>query len=328
MMSPTQTKNTPILELAQAVFKSETQAIHAVENKLDAAFEKAILLLEHCQGRIVLTGMGKSGHIAKKIAATFSSLGSSAYFLHPAEGVHGDLGLLNPNDVVIALSKSGETAEILQIIPVIKHLKIPVIALVGNVNSTLAEKAEVALDLSVEEEACALNLAPTNSTTVSLVMGDALAIVLSQRKGFNQTDFALFHPAGSLGKRLLLKVEDVMHKGDELPLVDENTPVTEALFVMSAKKLGMTVVLNAQKQSIGILTDGDLRRALTKHESLQSLTAKQVMTLSPKTIEPETLAANALSLMEQFNITTLLVNNADNKPIGVVHLHDLLKSGL
>ena len=319
-----------ILDIAQTVFASEIQALQAIQGKLDEQFEQAILLLEHCKGRVVVTGMGKSGHIGKKIAATFSSLGTPAFFLHPAEGLHGDLGMLSAGDVVIALSKSGESTEIIDILPVLKHLKLPLIAMTGKQDSSLGRHASVVLDVSIDEEACQLNLAPTSSTTASLVMGDALAVTLSSRRGFTPNDFALFHPAGSLGKRLLLTVESVMHTGNTLPVVTQDTLFTDALLEITEKKFGMTIVVNTEKQVAGIITDGDVRRALTHHmDTLSSLKASDVTTTTtPKQISKSELAVTALTMMEQYSITTLIITHPDGSPEGLIHLHDLLKTGI
>ena len=320
-----------IMTQANTVFDAELSAIQHVQIRLNQnpeTLEKAVMLIEHCSGRVVITGMGKSGHIGKKMAATFASLGTPAFFMHPGEGVHGDLGMLNKGDVLIALSKSGETSEILQILPAVKHLTIPVIAMTGNTESTLSKRAQVTLDIGVEQEACAMNLAPTSSTTTTLVMGDALALVLSQRKGFTPNDFALFHPAGSLGKRLLLTVEEVMHAGMEMPVIYETASFSDALVEMTSKKLGMTIVVNAQGETSGVLTDGDVRRVFTQTNHIGDLKVSDLMSGCPKNIEKEALAATALNIMEHHRITALVVNDDMRKPIGVVHLHDLLKTGI
>jgi arabinose-5-phosphate isomerase len=326
---PQTTSETNILTLAYTVFEAEIEALKTVQSSLDEAFEQAVLLLEHATGRVVITGMGKSGHIGKKIAATFASLGTPAFFLHPAEGLHGDLGMVSPGDVVIALSKSGESTEVLEIIPTLKHLNVPIIAMTSNTASSLSRAASVTLNMGVTTEACQLNLAPTSSTTVSLVLGDALAVVLSTRKGFTANDFALFHPAGSLGKRLLLTVESVMHTGDAIPVVQEETLFTDALIEMTAKKLGMTLVVNAENRVTGIITDGDVRRILSeKLPSLPTLRVSDIASKTPKSIAKTELAATALALMEQYAITTVWVAHPDGSAEGVLHLHDLLKTGL
>ncbi len=316
------------ISLARQVIQEEMDALARLLSNLNGEFERAIDILEQCQGRVVITGMGKSGIIGRKMAATFSSTGTAAYFLHPAEGMHGDLGMMRPGDVVIAISNSGETSELLHVLPVVKHFGLPLIAMTGNPNSTLATRSDVTLDISVSKEACPLNLAPTASTTVSMVMGDALAITLMERKGFSANDFALFHPAGSLGKRLLLTVAEVMHAGEELPVVFLETPFKDALVEITSKKLGMTLVLDEAGKTCGIVTDGDVRRALGKDTDLAQLRVEDVCTWNPKSIHKEALAATALSLMEQHKITVLCVNQPDGVTEGIIHLHDLLKTGI
>lgn len=316
------------LAQAKRVISVELNALERLQANLDTRFETAIGLLESCMGRVIVTGMGKSGIIGKKIAATFSSTGTPAYFLHPGEGIHGDLGMIMPGDVVIAISNSGETPELLQVLPVVKRFKLPLIALTGNPDSTLARRSDVMLDISVEQEACPLNLAPTASTTTTLVMGDALAVVLMERKGFTEENFAVFHPAGSLGKRLLLTVEDVMHAGEELPKVTLNTPFREALLEITSKKLGVTLVTDDDGRTCGVITDGDIRRVLAREQDLSSLRANDVCTRNPKAIQKDALAATALSLMEQHRITVLAVNTPNGYSEGIVHLHDLLKTGI
>lgn len=320
----------PVDMLAEArrVVNTEIAALQRMLVNLDERFERAIQILESCRGRVILTGMGKSGLIAKKVAATFSSTGTPAYFLHPGEGMHGDLGIIMQEDVVIAISNSGETPELLQVLPVVKRFKLPLIALTGNLDSTLARRSDVMLDVSVEQEACPLNLAPTSSTTVSLVMGDALAIVLMARKGFTKDDFAVFHPAGSLGKRLLLTVEEVMHSGDNMPIVKTSTTFREALVEITTKKLGVTLVVDDAGRVCGVITDGDIRRVLTCYEDISPLRVEDVYTRNPKTIQKEALAAAALSEMERHKITVLAVVNPEGFPEGIVHLHDLLRTGI
>ena len=322
-----------ILMQGKTVIAIEIEALQALHNRLNDTFEEAIALLEATHGRIIVTGMGKSGHIGKKISATLASTGSPAYFLHPAEGRHGDLGQVTPTDVVIALSNSGETEELLGLLPTLKQLGVPVVALTARSDSTLAKFASVVLDVSVPQEACPLGLAPTASTTVTLALGDALAVVLQQRKGFAKEDFALFHPAGSLGKRLLLKVADLMTSGDKMPLLTPDILFLQALITISEKQLGMAVVVAAEtNQLLGVLTDGDVRRVFQRvaPETLHQLTVGELMGQKlPKTIAPEALASEALAVMEQFKITALVVQQTPNAPpVGVVHLHDLLKSGL
>ncbi|MGH7377553.1 MAG: KpsF/GutQ family sugar-phosphate isomerase, partial [Candidatus Methylomirabilales bacterium] len=284
--------------------------------------------LHACRGRVVLTGMGKSGYIAQKIAATFSSTGTPALFLHPAEGVHGDLGMIVRGDVVVAISKSGETEELVSILPHIRRFGVPLVSLVGNPQSTLARESDVALDVSVKEEACPLNPAPTASTTAALAMGDALAVALLEQRGFREEDFALLHPGGSLGRRLLLRVRDLMHTGKALPLVREEATMREAILEISGKRLGMTAVVDAAGLLTGIVTDGDLRRALQKLPDLLTRRVADCMTHNPKTISRDELAARAVQVMEHYSITSLLVVGEEGRPEGVLHLHDLLKAGV
>jgi arabinose-5-phosphate isomerase len=272
--------------------------------------------------------MGKSGIIGRKIAATLSSTGTPAYFLHPGEGMHGDLGMLMKDDVILAISNSGETPELLQVLPVVKHFNLAMIAITGNPNSTLGRKSDVVLDISVEKEACPLNLAPTTSTTNTLVLGDALAIVLMERKGFTSNDFAVFHPAGSLGKRLLLTVEEVMHTGAEIPIVPRNQTFRHALMEITSKKLGLTLVVDETGRTVGIITDGDVRRVLNHHDNIAQLTVEEVFNRTPKSISRDALAATALNIMETHKITALMVNDDQGFPVGIVHLHDLLNTGL
>jgi arabinose-5-phosphate isomerase len=316
------------LDSARSVFDVEIDALKTVRQNLDAHFVQAISLLEKCQGRVVITGMGKSGIIGKKIAATLSSTGTPSLFLHPAEGSHGDLGVLTRQDVVIAISNSGETPEILGILPLIKRFGVSLISMTGKPESTLGQQGDCVLNIAVPREACPLGLAPTASTTATLAMGDALAVTLLERRGFSEEDFALFHPAGSLGKRLLLRVQDLMHTDNTLPLITENTPFLDALVAVSEKKLGVGIITDNQGQMVGILTDGDVRRALTRFEDPRQIPLTDIITRSPKTIEADELAVTALRLMENHQITVLVINNDQQKPIGLIHLHDLLKAGL
>jgi arabinose-5-phosphate isomerase len=322
-----------VLEQAKQVLAIERDAIEDLRQSLDDHFSKALQCLLACKGRVIVTGMGKSGHIGKKMAATFSSTGTPAFFLHPAEGSHGDSGVLMRNDVVLALSNSGETPEMLALLPVIKRMGLPIVAMTGKPQSTLAQHSTVHLNVAVQQEACPLGLAPTTSTTVALALGDALAVTLLTQKGFTPDDFALFHPAGSLGKRLLLTVRSVMRTGNNLPSVGLDTPFLEALLVISAHKLGMTLVLDEPQQTLlGILTDGDIRRALMQQADISQLSVQQVMTPQPKTIAVGALAATALQQMESAKITSLVVIDptcgATPAPVGVVVMHDLLAAGL
>jgi len=315
-------------ELGRAVIETEAQAISALASRIDHKFAKACEYLLACEGRIIVMGMGKSGHIGKKIAATFASTGSPAFFVHPGEAKHGDFGMITNKDVILALSNSGETEEILCILPFIKRLDIPFISITGKPNSTLAQSANINLDISVEKEACPLGLAPTASTTTTLVMGDALAISLLQKRGFTAEDFALSHPGGTLGRRLLLKVNEIMHTGDAIPKVDFNALLKTALMEITQKKLGMTTVIDSVGQLTGIFTDGDVRRAFDNNADVHLTTIQQIMTKNPKVIRPSILAAEALHIMEAHKITALIVTNEENNPIGVIHLHDLLRAGV
>jgi len=317
-----------MLARARSIVDIEIQALEDLKTQLDEHFVRAITLIEQCAGRIIITGMGKSGLIGKKIAATLSSTGTPAYFLHPAEGSHGDLGMLMKQDVLIAISNSGETPEILGILPLVKRFGVPLIAMTGKTNSTLAQQSDVVLNIAVQQEACPLGLAPTASTTATLALGDTLAVVLLERREFTEDDFAMFHPAGNLGKRLLLKVEDVMKQGDALPLVTLNTPFLEALMQVSLKKLGMAIIVDEEGRMEGILTDGDVRRALTRFNDPRHIALEEVITRSPKQIEATELAVTALRLMEEHKITVLVCCQPDGRPYGVIHMHDILKTGI
>lgn len=315
-------------KLGLAVIETEAQAVFELTNRINEHFEAACELLLARKGRIVVTGMGKSGHIGKKIAATFSSTGTPSFFMHPGEASHGDMGMITHQDTVLAISNSGNTPEIITLLPLLKRLDVPVIALSGNLESTLAKVATVNIDVSIRQEACPLGLAPTTSTTVALVMGDALAIALLQARGFSAEDFALSHPGGSLGKRLLLRVDDICHREDELPLINEDTTVREALIEVTAKKLGMTCVVDSQGHLAGIYTDGDIRRTLTQQYDINSTPLKKVMSRNCQTIRPGTLAAEALAIMQKYSITSLVIIDEGKYPKAVVHLHDLLRAGV
>jgi arabinose-5-phosphate isomerase len=318
-----------ILQRAKEVLNIEVNGIVSLVERLDDNFVRAVELLHDCRGKAVVTGMGKSGLICRKIAATLSSTGTPSLFLHSGDGVHGDLGMVMKGDVILALSNSGETEEILKLLPHFKLHGLKLIVMTGKPDSTLAKAGDVVLDVSVEEEACPLGLAPTASTTAALAMGDALAVVLLEKKGFKKEDFALRHPGGILGRKLLLRVGDLMHRGEQLPLVDELTSMKEALFEITSKRLGVTGVLGSQGNLVGVITDGDLRRGLERNGDIFSLLAKELMTRDPKTIAAEALAAEAVAVMEQYPITSLFVlDNGSKKPIGVVHLHDLVKAGI
>ena len=315
-------------KLGLAVIETEAQAIFELTQRIDQRFEDACRLLLACKGRIVVTGMGKSGHIGKKIAATLSSTGTPAFFMHPGEASHGDLGMITRQDTVLAISNSGSTPELLVLLPLLKRLEVPLITLTGNVDSILAKTADVNLDVSIRHEACPHGLAPTTSTTVSLVMGDALSIALLQVRGFSAEDFALSHPGGVLGKRLLLRIHDIAHVGEELPLVHEQATIREALLEVTAKSLGMTCVVNSTGHLVGIYTDGDVRRTLTQDHNIDTTSLNQVMTRHCRTITSDLLAAEALSMMQKHSITALVIVDDNNRPTGVVHLHDLLRAGV
>ena len=316
------------LDVGRRVLDIEARAVQALVQRLDGGFSEAVDLLYHCKGKVVVSGMGKSGLIGQKIAATMASTGTPSFFLHPAEGLHGDLGMLARRDVLIAISNSGETQEILQLLPFMERMGIPVMAIVGRKNSTLAKNSAVTLDVSVEEEACPMGLAPTASTTAALAMGDALAVALLEKRGFKEQDFAQFHPGGTLGRRLLVKVRDLMHKGQDVPQVQETVLASVALLEMSAKKLGMTTVVDRAGALLGVITDGDLRRFLQQGGDFSKITAGALASRRPKLIGPNELAAKAVEMMERYAITTLVVADNAKRIVGVVHLHDLLKHGI
>lgn len=315
-------------DLGLAVIQTEARAIFDLTDRIDEQFEAACELLLACKGRIVVTGLGKSGHIANKIASTFSSTGSPAFFMHPGEACHGDLGMLTPQDTVVAISYSGHTHELITLLPLIKRFDIPLIALTGNPESALANAATVHLNIHVHEEACPLGLAPTSSTTACLVMGDALAVALLQARGFTADDFARTHPGGMLGRRLLLQIDDIWHTGDDLPIIDENKTVCDALIEVTAKKLGMTCVVDHHGCLAGIFTDGDIRRTLTSQHDINTTPLKDVMSRKALTIKKGLLAAEALAIMQKHTITSLVVIDEQRHPTAVVHLHDLLRSGV
>lgn len=317
-----------LCDLAKEVLQIEADAIRRLTERIGSDFEKAVHLLLTCKGHVVVTGMGKSGAIGRKIAATLSSTGTPSLFLHPAEGVHGDLGAITPNDVVIALSYSGETDELLTILPAIKRLGVPLIVLTGNPNSTLAKAADVVLDVSVEREACPLNLAPTASAAVMLAMGDALALAAMKARRFTQEDFARLHPAGALGRRLLLRVRDLMRTGERLALVHFREPTKAAFAAITKARAGACVIVDDKGKLCGIVTDGDLRRALLRDVNLFNAPVTEVMTRSPKIIHPDALATEALRLMQNYQIDDLPVVDESGHPIGMLDVQDLLKAGI
>ena len=321
--------DTAVLQRARVVLNIEIKGLAALVERLDKNFIRAVELIHECRGKVVVTGLGKSGLICRKIAATLSSTGTPAFFLHPADGIHGDLGMVGHEDVILAVSNSGETEEILKLLPHFKWHGLRLIVMTGKPDATLAKAADVVLDVGVAEEACPLGLAPTASTTAALAMGDALAVVLLEKKGFKEEDFAIRHPGGVLGRKLLLRVEDLLHRGDRIPLVKEEVPMKEALFEITSKRLGVTGVIDSRGNLSGVITDGDLRRGLERAGNIFSLRAKDLMTRNPKTITADRLAAEAVAIMEQHAITSLFVlENGGRKPLGVVHLHDLVKSGI
>jgi arabinose-5-phosphate isomerase len=318
-----------ILDIARKVLRTEADAIYALSERLEDNFEKAVESIYECKGRVVVTGMGKSGIVGKKIAATLASTGTPAFFLHPAEAGHGDLGMVTSRDILLAISNSGETEEIVGLIPFLKRFNLRLISITGNPNSTLSRAADVTLDVSVREEACPFGIVPTASTTATMAIGDALAVALLVKKGIKEEDFAFFHPGGSIGKKLLITVRDLMHKGDNIPKVFLDTPMSKAVIEMSSKRLGHTIVLDDSGRVAGILADGDVRRGLEKWGGrLFELTAKEVMSRTPKTVHEEELAAKALSIMEGHSITALVVLDGDGRAIGIIHLHDILKQGI
>jgi arabinose-5-phosphate isomerase len=317
-----------VLELGRQTLATEAQALNALVPRLDEAFVRACRLCLECKGRVIVTGMGKSGHIGSKIAATLASTGTPAFFLHPGEASHGDLGMITRDDVVIAISNSGESAEIAMIVPHIRRLGVPLITLTGRRESTLARAATVNIDVSVPAEACPLNLAPTSSTTATLAMGDAMAVALLKWRGFTEEQFARHHPGGTLGRRLLLHVEDVMHKGADVPMVHADTLLASGLVEMSRKGLGMTAIVDADKRILGIFTDGDLRRALDRQLDVHRTAMHEVMTAHCKTIGPQELAAEAVHLMETHRITALPVVDGSGVLIGALNVHDLLRAGV
>ena len=322
--SPTQ----HITQTGRTILEQEARAIQQIAERLDNSFAEAVMLLAACKGKIIISGMGKSGIIAQKIAATMSSTGSTALFLHPADAAHGDLGIVNQDDVVICLSKSGTTEELNFIIPALKQIGATIIAMTGNNRSFLAQNANITLDTDIEKEACPYDLAPTTSTTAMLAMGDALAISLMQQKKFTQRDFALTHPKGSLGRRLTVKVTDIMAKDKAVPLVKESASVTDLILEMTSKRYGVSAVVNEEGRLTGIFTDGDLRRLVQSGREFLSLSADSVMTANPKTVSTTTMAKECLDILETYRITQLLVCDNEQHPVGMVHIHDLITLGL
>ncbi|HSK31784.1 MAG TPA: KpsF/GutQ family sugar-phosphate isomerase [Candidatus Limnocylindria bacterium] len=318
-----------LLQRAAEVLRLEAKGILSTVDRLDENFVRAVALMHDCRGKVVVTGMGKSGLICRKIAATLASTGTPSFFLHSADALHGDLGMVMEGDVILAVSNSGETEEILKLLSHFKRHRLKLIVMTGNPESTLAKSGDAVLNVAVKEEAGALALAPTTSTTAALAMGDALAVVLLEERGFKEDDFASRHPGGTLGRRLLLRVEDLMYRGDQLPMVEQETLVKDALFEITSKRLGATGVVDATGKLVGIITDGDLRRGLERRGQILDLKAKDLMTHNPKTIAADSMATEAMALMERHSITALFVlDQVSKQPRGVVHLHDLVKAGI
>jgi len=317
-----------ILERAKQVVRIEARAVAALENRIDENFRKAVELLNKARGKVIVTGIGKSGIVGRKIAATFTSLGKAAFFLHPAEGVHGDLGMVTKDDVVICISKSGNTEEIAQLLPIFKRLKVPIIAMTGNPQSELAERSDVVLNVAVEEEACPFDLVPTASTTATMAMGDALAVALIQVRNFSLEDYALLHPAGSIGKKLTLRIDDVMYSGERVAKVPADATLKDVVIEITSKRFGATCVVNGDDKLIGIITDGDLRRLIEKRQDVWEFRARDLMTPNPIVVKTGTMAADAFNVMKIYAINQIVVVDAENHPIGMVHLHDLLKAGI
>ncbi len=319
-----------IVKLAKSVLEIEAKAILKAIEDIDNSFVDAVDMIDRCSGKLLVIGIGKSGLIARKIASTFASIGIAAFFLHPSEGLHGDLGVIGQKDVVIILSNSGETSEISNILPLLKRVPTKIISITGNPKSTLAKRSDISITFKVKEEACPFGLIPTASTTVMLAIGDALAISILRKRGVTEQDFAFFHPGGALGKRLLLKVEDIMHTGDEIPLVDPDMFMRDAIFEITSKGLGVTGVLDKEGRLVGVITDGDLRRALEKYKNMLDVKVRDVMTKDPKWILKDSLAASALQKMEKHAITSLFVFSSEDKKelVGILHIHDILRAGV
>jgi arabinose-5-phosphate isomerase len=318
-----------LINIAKKVLKTEADAVNGLIEKLDSSFEKAVTILYESKGRVVVTGMGKSGLVGKKIAATLSSTGTPAFFMHPGEASHGDLGMVTSDDVIIAITNSGETEEVINLLPFLKRFNVKLIVLTGNAQSTLSRAADAVLNVSVKEEACPLGFVPTSSTTAALAMGDAIAVAILVKRGLKAEDFACYHPSGTLGKKLLTTVTDLMHTGQDLPLISMGTSLPEALIEISSKRLGMTIVADNEKKILGIITDGDIRRGVEKWgKSFFDMDIQDVMSRNPKLISHDELATKALSMMEHYSITSLLISDDKKRALGVIHLHDILRKGI
>ncbi len=317
-----------IIAKGKEVIRIESEAVSDLADSIDEEFVKAVETIGNSKGRVVLTGMGKSGLIARKIVATLNSTGTAAIYLHPTDALHGDLGMVRSEDVVVVISKSGNTSEILNLLPMFQRLHVIIIAMCGNRKSILGSQCDIYLNIAVKEEACPLDLAPTASTTATLAMGDALSVALLEQRNFTAEDFAMLHPGGSLGKRLSLKIEEIMIKGNKIPIVHEETPLKDAIIEITSKRLGATCVTNQEGILVGIITDGDLRRLMEKTMEIKNLKSKDIMTRNPKVMVKDYLASFALQQMENFKITSLIIIDDQKKPIGIVHLHDLINLGL
>ncbi len=317
-----------IINKGKEVIRIEAEAVSNLMDSIDGEFVKAVEVIFNCNGRVVLTGMGKSGLIARKIVATLNSTGTAAIYLHPTDALHGDLGMVRKEDVVILISKSGNTEEVLNLLPMLKRLKVTLIAMSGIKNSKLGRECDIFLNIDVKEEACPYDLAPTASTTATLAMGDALSIALLQMRNFTAEDFAFLHPGGSLGKRLSLEIKEIMIKGEHIPVVNENTSIKDVIWEITSKRLGITTVVGSDGFLAGVITDGDLRRLLERTLDIKDLSAKDIMTKNPKVMKPNYLASFALQQMENFKITAMIIVSEDSKPIGIIHLHDLINLGL
>jgi len=320
--------NNKIIEEGKKVVTLELKSIEKLIYKIDVNFAKAVNAIYNSKGRVVISGVGKSGLIARKIVATLNSTGTAAISLHPTDALHGDLGMVRKDDIILVISKSSSTEEIINLVTFLKRIDVTIIGMLGNIKSTLSRLCDIVLDISVDEEACPNDLAPTSSTTTTLVMGDALAVALLQIKGFTAEDFAEFHPGGSLGKRLSLKISEIMYDGNDIPIVYETSLLKDVIYEISSKRLGTTAVLDSNESLVGIITDGDLRRLLEKSTNINEITAKEIMSKNPKTIQPDFLASFALQQMEKYNITSLIVSENGRTVNGIVHLHDLVKLGL
>jgi len=316
------------IEKGKEVFRIEAETIFSFIDKIDESFVKAVNTIYNAKGRVIISGMGKSGIVGKKIAATLTSTGTAAFFLHPAEGVHGDLGIVHKDDIVICISKSGDTHELTQIIPILKRLGLKIIALTGNRRSRLAERSDIVLDVAVKQEACPNNLAPTSSSTAALVMGDALAVALLEKRNFSANDFALLHPGGSLGKKLTTSIDEIMFTGERLPLVKEDTILEKVIFEITSKRFGSACVVNGDGKLKGIITDGDIRRLLEHKKDIWNTQAQEIMTKNPKTIRPDEMASTALKILTDYSIMQIIIVDDTNIPKGIIHLHDLLETGI